>query len=88
LQASLYSKAQQFRDSKMKEVSNMDEAKAQAQTGVAVVPWCGSEDCGHLLEDQVEANMLGEPQYVSFPETACSACGKMSSKRTYMARQY
>jgi len=36
----------------------------------------------------VEANMLGEPQYQSFPEAACAVCGKISPGRTYMARQY
>ncbi len=52
------------------------------------MPWCGEVDCGHQLEDRVEANMLGEPQYQSFPEAACAVCGRKSSGRTYMARQY
>jgi len=88
LQAALYNKAEQFRDSKVKDVTTIEEAKTETERGVALVPWCGSEDCGHQLEDQAEANMLGEPQYVSFAEAACIACGKMTSKRTYMARQY
>ena len=62
--------------------------RRRPKTGVALVPWCGVEDCGHQLEDQVEANMLGEPQYQSFSEAACAVCGKKSTKRTYMARQY
>jgi hypothetical protein len=45
-------------------------------------------ECGHQLENQVEANMLGEPQYQIFPEAACAVCGKLSAGRTYMARQY
>ena len=88
IQAALYSKAEQFRDSKVKGVASIEEAKAQTGEGVALVPWCGSEECGHQLEEKVEANMLGEPQYVSFAEAACVVCGKVSGKRTYMARQY
>ncbi|MDD1737009.1 MAG: proline--tRNA ligase, partial [Methanothrix sp.] len=88
LQVSLYERAQKFCESRIKEVSTINEAIAQTQVGVALVPWCGEVDCGHRLEDQVEANMLGEPQYQSFSEAACAVCGKKSTGRTYMARQY
>jgi prolyl-tRNA synthetase len=74
--------------SKVKEIASINEAKEQTQKGVALLPWCGSEDCGHQLEDQIEANMLGEPQDQSFPEAACVVCGQKTAKRTYMARQY
>jgi prolyl-tRNA synthetase len=88
LQAKLYSKAKAFMDSKVKEVSSVGKAKVQCSEGVALVPWCGEVDCGHQLEDQIEANMLGEPQYQTFPEAPCAACLKMTTGRTYMARQY
>jgi prolyl-tRNA synthetase len=88
LQAALYSKAKEFMDSKVKEVSSVGKAKDQCSQGVALVPWCGEVDCGHQLEDQIEANMLGEPQYQTFPEAPCAACLKMTTGRTYMARQY
>ena len=88
LQAALYTKATNLHEAKVKEVASIEEAKAQTQVGVALVPWCGEVDCGHQLENQVEANMLGEPQYQSFSEAACAVCGKKSTGRTYMARQY
>jgi prolyl-tRNA synthetase len=88
LQTALFARASQFSEGKVKGVVSIDEAKAQAQTGVSLVPWCGEVDCGHQLEDKVEANMLGEPQYKSYPEAACAVCGKLTGKRTYMARQY
>ena len=88
LQAALYTKATNLHEAKVKEVASIEEARAQTQVGVALVPWCGEVDCGHQLENQVEANMLGEPQYQSFPEAACAVCGKKSTGRTYMARQY
>jgi len=88
LQAALYTKAISLHEAKVREVANIEDAKVQTQVGVALVPWCGSVECGHELENQVEANMLGEPQYVTFPEAACAVCGKIGSGRTYMARQY
>ena len=88
LQAALYQRAEAFANSRIREVTSIDEARAQTEAGVAIVPWCGEEDCGHRLEDQVEANMLGEPQYQSFSPAACAVCGKATEKRTYMARQY
>jgi prolyl-tRNA synthetase len=88
LQTALYEKARIYGELLLKEVSSIEQAKEQTQVGVALVPWCGEVDCGHQLEDLVGANMLGEPQYQSFPEEACLVCGKRSTARTYMARQY
>ena len=88
LQAALYEKARTIHEGKVKEVSTIEEARVQTEVGVALAPWCGEVDCGHQLEDQVGANMLGEPQYQSFSEAACAVCGKKSAGRTYMARQY
>jgi prolyl-tRNA synthetase len=88
LQAALYTKATSLHEAKVREVANIEGAKVQTQVGVALVPWCGSVECGHELENQVEANMLGEPQYQSFSFAPCAVCGKDSPGRTYMARQY
>lgn len=88
LQSVLYGRAEAFMKSKVREVTSIDEAIEQTQAGVALVPWCGSEECGHQLEDQVAANMLGEPQYRTFPDAPCAVCGKVSGGRTYMAKQY
>ncbi|MRR29305.1 proline--tRNA ligase, partial [bacterium] len=88
LQAALYDRAIKIHEARVKEVSSVEEAIAQTQVGVALVPWCGEVDCGHQLEDRVEANMLGEPQYQNFSDAACAVCGKKSVGRTYMAKQY
>lgn len=88
LQSVLYERAKKFNEGRVKEVGSIKEACSQTEAGVALVPWCGEVDCGHQLEDQVGANMLGEPQYQIFSEAACAVCGKKSTVRTYMARQY
>jgi prolyl-tRNA synthetase len=88
LQESLYDKARQFMVDRIGEAAEVREAKEQAQQGVALVPWCGSEECGHQLEDLVEANMLGEPSGLEATEAQCAICGQKTVRRTYMARQY
>jgi prolyl-tRNA synthetase len=88
LQESLYNKASKLMEDRVREVSDVKEAWEQAQQGVALVAWCGSEDCGHQLEDQVEANMLGEPQGLEATARPCAICGVETANRTYMARQY
>jgi len=88
LQAVLSERAVKFMDSKIKDVFTIDEAKEQTQVGVARVAWCGSVDCGHELEDQVGANMLGEPRNALEREASCMICGKETLGSTYMARQY
>jgi prolyl-tRNA synthetase len=88
LQSSLYNKALQFMEERISEVADVREAWEQVQRGVALVAWCGSEECGHQLEDQVEANMLGEPSGLEATVASCAICGQKTVKRTYMARQY
>ena len=67
LQAALLLEARSSYDrARSRRSQALAKPRQQTENGVALVPWCGSEDCGHQLEDQVEANMLGEPQYQSF----------------------
>ncbi|MCJ7443152.1 MAG: proline--tRNA ligase [Methanotrichaceae archaeon] len=80
--------ARKFMEKNIREVASIEEAEEYTKQGVAIVSWCGEEDCGRILEDKVEANMLGEPQYSHFAETQCVVCRKMTTKRTYLARQY
>ena len=87
-QKAIYDKANNFMKSRIKDADNIEEARNQMKSGVAIVPWCGEEECGHVLEEVIEANMLGEPQDLHFPDIQCAACRKSTTKRAYMARQY
>ena len=42
----------------------MVEAKRLLATkaGIVEVPWCGKDECGHRLEEEVEARLLGTPE--------------------------
>ena len=82
-------KAQEFMKSKIKDCRSIEEAKEQTQIGVARMGWCGSEDCGHQLEDEIGAAMLGEPWNSSETfEGECLICGAKTDKCTLVARQY
>ena len=59
LQAVLYERARHFHEGKVKEVASIEEAKAQTQVGVALVPWCGEVDCGHQLEEPGRSEHAG-----------------------------
>jgi len=82
-------KAQEFMESKIKDCSSIEEAKEQTQVGVARMGWCGSEDCGHQLEDEIGAAMLGEPwNSTETFEGECLICGAKTDKCVLVARQY
>jgi len=57
-------------------VGTLDELKGFAQ--VAIVAWCGSEECGHAIETAIDGGLLGTPES-ELPLTldtpsACVAC--------------
>lgn len=88
LQDVLYQRARGFMQSKIRLVFAIEEAREQTKVGVARVPWCGSVDCGHELEDTVGANMLGEPRAEPIASSKCLICRKETTGSSYMARQY
>jgi prolyl-tRNA synthetase len=56
-------KAWQWMDKHVFRVSDLDEAKTllSKRAGVVEVPWCGNAKCGHKLEEEVNARVLGTP---------------------------
>ena len=89
LQKVLAGKAQEFMESKIKDCSSVEEARDQTKNGVARVAWCGSEECGHAIEDDVGASMLGEPwgDDANYKGN-CLVCGKETKRCALMAKQY
>jgi len=60
-------------------ISSLEEAKRllKRRAGIVEVAWCGREECGHKLEEEVEASVLGTP--MDLKERAkgnCVICGK------------
>jgi prolyl-tRNA synthetase len=58
---------------------------------VRVVPWCGTEECGHRIETAIDGALLGTPESplpipTGDPE-ACIACGRKENLRWAVAGQ-
>jgi len=64
-------------------IDNLDEAQKliRRRAGIVEVPWCGSPECGHKLEEAIDARVLGTP--VDSKEKAkgnCIVCGKKAKE--------
>ncbi len=75
----LHEKAWQWMNSHVHRAYELDEAKRllQKKAGMVETPWCGDADCGHKLEEVVNARVLGTP--VDHEEKVagnCIVCGK------------
>jgi len=55
------------------------ELAAAVESGVALVPWCGSRECADALEAEVNASVLGtgvRSEFAADEKGACVICGK------------
>ena len=48
--------------------------------------WCGSEECGHKLEDENNLKLLGTPYISERYKGKCIVCAKPTEKAAYAAR--
>ena len=66
---------------------SMDELKQLAH--VAVVAWCGSEECGHAIETAIDGGLLGTAESPlpidPGPAVSCVACGSGTDVRWALA---
>jgi len=72
-------------------VERLEEANRllKKRAGIVEVPWCGNEDCGHKLEENVNARVLGTP--VDLKEKVvgnCVVCGKKAANIVRVAVAY
>jgi len=89
LTEAMQARASAFLESKVKDCETLEEARVQTAAGVARVGWCGSEECGHRIEDEVGAAVLGEPWRAQETyQGSCIACGARTEKCALLARQY
>jgi prolyl-tRNA synthetase len=92
LQLVLAEKAKKFMESLIRDCYTVDEARDQIRVGIAKVAWCGSEDCGHKLEDEIGASILGVPEGSNedckSAGGGCIICGMDTGICAFMARQY
>lgn len=69
----------------MRDISSLEEEPA---TGILRAGWCGSESCGHEMEDRLGVKMLGTPYEKQALAGKCVVCGKDATETAYLARTY
>jgi len=86
----LKKRAWEFLNSKIRRANTLDEAKKllEAKAGVVEVPWCGRDECGLKLEDELQARVLGSPVGEVKVEGKCVVCGKEAKSLLRVAKTY
>lgn len=84
----------EFLESHIKRVDTIEEAKAvfEDRRGIVEIPWCGEEECGLRMEEELDAKMLGIPypeEKAKAPEgKKCPVCGREAKFIARFARTY
>ncbi len=79
----LRERALQWMAAHVSRVNQLEEAKKliRKKAGIVETPWCGNPECGHKLEEEVNARVLGTP--VDLKEKVsgnCIVCGKKAKE--------
>ncbi len=72
-------------------VDSLEEANKllKKRAGIVELFWCGEEDCGHRLEERINASLLGTPiDFEERIEGKCLVCGKNASSLVRVAITY
>jgi prolyl-tRNA synthetase len=72
-------------------VDSLEEAKRllAKKAGIVEVPWCGGDECGHRLEEEVEARLLGFPEDTEEKvKGKCVVCGEKAANIVRVALAY
>ena len=85
----LYNKAKTGLLNRIFDCTNFEEVKDKIQKGIATIPWCGKKECGLIMEDQINAGILGIPleQKKDWTEK-CPVCKEETKTLVYVARTY
>ena len=70
--------------------ATLDETALAVKNGVAVVHWCGSQECAEKIEAAVDASILGSDirsDLIAVSDGPCIACGGNGTS-TLVARTY
>ncbi|MFA4640031.1 proline--tRNA ligase [Pyrococcus kukulkanii] len=88
----LAERSREWLESHIKRVDTLEEAKEafEDRRGVVEIPWCGNEECGLKMEEELEAKMLGTPYpNPEAPEgKKCPVCGREAKFIARFARTY
>ncbi|MCW4035407.1 MAG: proline--tRNA ligase, partial [Candidatus Bathyarchaeota archaeon] len=72
-------------------VNRLSEAKSllKKRAGIVEVPWCGNDECGHRMEEEVEARLLGFPEDTDEKiDGKCVVCDQPAVQVVRVAQAY
>jgi len=87
----LRQKASQWMKSRVHRVDSLREARGllEKRAGIIEVLWCGKTECGHELEEEVDARVLGVPVDVEEKvDGKCVVCGRKAVNVVRVALAY
>lgn len=92
IQANMLAQATAFRDANLHEATSYDDLKEIVKDGWALIPHCGTPECGDRIKAETKASSRCFPLDLNeewHPKgVTCSACGKPAQGRAYFARAY
>jgi len=84
IQEAMFKRAQEEMEERIKKVSSLEEVREN--DAVSAVSWCGSEECGHEIEDRTEKKIIGMP--MRREKGKCIICGKETEIVALVAKPY
>ncbi|MHC1586165.1 MAG: proline--tRNA ligase [Candidatus Hecatellaceae archaeon] len=93
VQEALRERAAQWFRQAVRRLKTLNEAQSLIKNGkpfgVIELPWCGGDDCGIALEEELGLKALGSPYPEEKPESiGCAYCGGEASTFLRLSRQY
>lgn len=88
IHASLYDKAEAFRDAHIYDPKDYEELKEAVQNGWAFSWWCGNKECEAKIKEETKATTRCIPLNQPGGEGRCIYCGQPASEKVYFARAY
>ncbi len=87
----LWQKARQWMENHIYRVESLEEAKQllRKRAGIVEVLWCSRAECGHRLEEEVDARVLGVPVDIEEKvDGKCVVCGRKAEHVVRVAIAY
>ncbi len=90
VQENLRRRAWERFEERLYRAESLEEVREFVGEGIVETGWCGSEECGRRLEEEVEGDVLGTP----YPEERepeverCPVCGEPAERTIRVAKTY
>jgi prolyl-tRNA synthetase len=88
MHASLFDRAQAFRDSHIYDPKDYDELKEVVENGWAFSWWCGDKTCEAKVKEDTHATTRCIPLEQPGGKGKCIVCGKEATEKVYFAKSY